>query len=164
MKLSKNEIIALLEQNNIDQRKAKYSNNIILEMLENVSENAIFDVEQTRGSFPINRGSLVEEIVKSMLGGECVKASQRQSDLRATSKNMRKMFKANGLNPQLRYEIKFATSFAPASNNAPKTKYTILIVKEGAYLVENANHQERFTSNSWFDSPRLDNLSDLLGL
>lgn len=164
MKLTKNEIVTLLHENNLNQPKAKYSNNIILQMLENVNDNTIFNVEQTRGKFAINRGSLVEEIVKLALGGKATKTSQKLSDLKASDKTMRARFVENGLNPQLKYEIKFATSFAPASDNAPKTKYTILIVKEGAYLVENKEHQARFTSNSWFDSPRLEKLSETLGL
>ena len=39
MLFTKKELIVLFNENNLKQPKAKYSNNIILKMLENVSED-----------------------------------------------------------------------------------------------------------------------------
>ena len=63
------ECARLLAQNNIDQPKAKYSNNIILSMLDQFDENATVCVEPTKKGFELNRGSLVENLVKMVLLG-----------------------------------------------------------------------------------------------
>ena len=69
MLFTKKELIVLFNENNLKQPKAKYSNNIILKMLENVSEDFTAEVECTRKGFSVNRGSLVECIIKSVVYG-----------------------------------------------------------------------------------------------
>lgn len=152
----------LLEENNIKQPKAKYSNNVILAMLEQFDENATVEVEPTRGMFEINRGSLVENLVKMVLMNttQAWKTQRNRSDIMRGSQGL----KAFGLDKWLNYEIKFATTFAPATESKPKTKYVILITADGAYLIETKNHQGRFTNNSIWDGERLDDLSEALGL
>lgn len=152
----------LLAQNNIDQPKAKYSNNVILSMLDQFDENATVSVEPTRKGFELNRGSLVENLVKMVLLGtdKGFKTKQRKSDVGKNSKNAT----VYGLDKRLCYEIKFATTFAPATESQPKTKYVILITADGAYLIESKNHEGRYTNNSIWEGERLDELSEALGL
>lgn len=153
---------ALLEENNVNQPKAKYSNNVILAMLEQFDDNATVEVEPTRGMFPINRGSLVENLVKMVLMNttETWKTQRNRSDVMRGCQGL----KEYGLQKQLNYEIKFATTFAPATESKPKTKFVILITADGAYLIESKNHAGRFTNNSIWDGERLDDLSEALGL
>lgn len=152
----------LLTQNNQNQPKAKYSNNVILTMLNQFDENATVCVEPTRKGFELNRGSLVENLVKMILfGTDCgFKTKQRKSDIGKNSKNAT----AYGLDKNLCYEIKFATTFAPATESQPKTKYVILITADGAYLIESKNHKGRYTNNSIWEGTRLEELSEALGL
>ena len=152
----------LLAQNNIDQPKAKYSNNVILAMLSTFDDNATVCVEPTRKGFELNRGSLVENLVKMALldTDNGFKTAQRKSDIGRNAKNAT----AYGLNKNLKYEVKFATTFAPATESKPKTKYVILVTATGCYLIETANHQGRYTNNSDLDGTRLDELSARLGL
>ena len=152
----------LLAQNNIDQPKAKYSNNVILSMLSTFDQNATVCVEPTRKGFELNRGSLVENLVKMALldTDNGFKTAQRKSDIGRNAKNAT----AYGLNKNLKYEVKFATTFAPATESKPKTKYVILVTATGCYLIETANHQGRYTNNSDLDGTRLDELSERLGL
>lgn len=151
----------LLAQNNIDQPKAKYSNNVILAMLSTFDDNATVCVEPTRKGFELNRGSLVENLVKMALldTDNGFKTAQRKSDIGRNAKNAT----AYGLNKNLKYEVKFATTFAPATESKPKTKYVILVTATGCYLIETANHQGRYTNNSDLDGTRLDELSARLG-
>lgn len=152
----------LLEQNNQNQPKAKYSNNVILSMLAQFDENATVCVEPTRKGFELNRGSLVENLVKMvLLGTDCgFKTKQRKSDVGKNSKNAT----AYGLDKNLCYEIKFATTFAPATESQPKTKYVILITADGAFLIESKNHKGRYTNNSIWEGEKLEELSEALGL
>ena len=78
---TRNEAIELLQQNNIDQRKAKYSNDILIQMLETLNEDTTFTVEPTRGKFAMNRGSLCEDIIKCALGLQGNKTKQHQADI-----------------------------------------------------------------------------------
>lgn len=157
----KNECINLLTANNIDQPKAKYSNNILLNMLDCVADNTEFMIEPTRGGFELNRGSLCEAIVKAVLYGyaSAGKTAQRKADLCKGIKNANSF----GLDSRYCYEVKFATTFAPATASQPKTKNTILITADGAYMIESKNHKGRYTNNSIWDGERLDELSEALG-
>lgn len=158
---TKNECINLLLDNNINQPKAKYSNNILLAMLDSTPDGTQFRIEPTRGGFELNRGSLCEAIVKAVLYGyECAgRTAQNKSDLHKGIKNAN----AYGLKSNYCYEVKFATTFAPATASEPKTKNTILITADGAYIIESKNHQGRYTNNSIWDGIRLDELSEALG-
>ena len=152
---------ALLKENNTNQPKAKYSNNVILAMLSTFDENATVCVEPTRKGFELNRGSLVENLVKMALLDTCngFKSSQRKSDIGRNAKNAT----AYGLDKSLKYEVKFATTFAPATESKPKTKYVILVTATGCHLIETANHKGRYTNNSDLEGVRLDELSARLG-
>jgi len=151
----------LLRKNNKEQPKAKYSNNIILTMLDHIDESTTFEVEPTKGGFELNRGTIVEEIVKAVLGTAVNKSYSGKADIEL--KNVEKE-KFEIPSKAKKIEIKFATTFAPASATQPKTKYVILIAKEGAYLIETSNHQGRFTNKSIEDGERLETLSEMLGL
>ena len=156
-----NQVRDLLVKNNQEQPKAKYSNNIILTMLNQLSDNTTFEIEPTRGGFELNRGTLVEEIVKAVLGAAVNKSYSGKADVEL--KNVEKA-KFEIPTQAKKIEIKFATTFAPASATQPKTKYVILVVKEGAYLIETKDHKGRYTNNSFLDGERLETLSEMLGL
>ena len=66
----KEDMISLLIKNNEIQPKAKYSNNILLAMLEHVSDNFTARLEETRGSFAFNRGSAVECLLRAIVTGD----------------------------------------------------------------------------------------------
>lgn len=158
---TKSEVIAHLTANSLAQPKAKYSNATILHMLNAVPENATFDLEATRGGFAFNRGSLVEEIVKSVFGLSTEKAQRNSADI-----NLAKVNKASFEIPTTAkaLEVKFATTYASASASMPKTKYVLLITNEGAYLIETAKHKEgKYYSYSFYEGTRLEKLSKVLG-
>lgn len=158
---NKSEIINMLLANNQSQPKAKYSNNVLLEMLKAVSDSTMFSVEPTRSGFPINRGTLCEEIVKAVLGVKVDKTQKSKADI-----DLQGVDKARFEIPSRarKIEVKFATSFAPATASQPTTKYTILVCPFGAYLIDSANHQERFTTSTAWKGIRLEKLSEILGL
>lgn len=151
--------IALLEENNHTQPKAKYSNNILINMLQCTTMKRV-SVEQTKGGFELNRGSLCECLVKSALGQKGNKQAKGNADI-----NLKGVDKKEYELPQYakKLEVKFATSFAPATKNKVATKYVILVTDKGAYLIDTANHEGRFTRKSVDEGERLDNLSELLG-
>lgn len=159
-KYSVEQVGDLLRKNNMEQPKAKYSNNIILNMLNYVDKSTIFEIEPTKSGFELNRGTLVEEIVKSVLGLAVNKSYSGKADINLAYVNNKEFELPSQAK---RIEIKFATTFAPASASQPKTKYVILIVKEGAYLVETKNNKGRFTNNSYLNGERLEKLSEMLG-
>lgn len=157
---TRNEAIELLQQNNINQKKAKYSNDILIQMLQTLNEDTTFTVEPTRGKFAMNRGSLCESIVKCALGLQGVKSNQNKVDIDLKGIDNKKF----GL-PTFakKLEVKFATTFAPASENLPTTKNVLLVCADGVYNIETQNHKGRYTNNSIFDGVRNDVLSNILG-
>lgn len=157
---TKNEVKALLEENNLSQPKAKYSNNVILSMLDKVNDNTIFEVEPTKKGFKLNRGTLVEEIVKSILGVKVNKSYSGKADIDLKDVDNSKY----GLPTYAKkIEVKFATTFAPASASNPNTKYVILITNEGAFLMNANEHEGRYTNYSAYDGTKLNKLSEMLG-
>ena len=163
MTYTKNQCINLLEQNNHDQPKAKYSNNVLLQMLQMCDNKSKFSVEKTRDNFELNRGSLCECIVKRVLGLTSTKASKGLADIDLTGLDRKALelpIRAKKL------EIKFATSFANASANQPATKYVMLVTKNGAYLLETANHQANtvYKPRDIEQGYRLNVISEMLGL
>lgn len=157
---TKSEIIEKLLENNTKQPKAKYSNNLILAMLEGVSNDVIFTLEPTRNGFAFNRGSLVEEIVKFYLGVEVDKTQRNGADVNL--KGVDKQAFEIPTNAK-KLEIKFATTFAPASASKPATKYVLLVCPDGAFLIEASKHEGRYTNYSYYEGERLDTLSEMLG-
>lgn len=159
-KYSVNQVRELLVANNQNQPKAKYSNNVILSMLDKVNASTIFEVEPTKKGFKLNRGTLVEEIVKAVLGVAVNKSYSNKADidLKGVDKN------EFGIPTSAKkVEIKFATTFAPASASNPKTKYVILITNEGAFLMDASKHEGRYTNYSAYDGERMEKLSAKLG-
>ena len=138
------EIRALLERNTIEQPKAKYSNAIILRMLEHTRHDFTATVEPTRDLFPLNRGSLVECIIKSLLYGvaDTFKTTQGRKDIDLREVDNRAFDidpKAKGL------EIKFATSFAYASASDPRTVWVLLVTPDGIFNVPSQGHKGRYS-------------------
>jgi len=159
-KYSVDQVRELLQENNKTQPKAKYSNNIILNMLNCVAPSTIFEVEPTRNGFALNRGTLVEEIVKAVLGAYVNKSYSGKADINLKGIDNNEF----GIPSKAKkIEVKFATTFAPASEAQPSTKYVILIAKEGAYLIETKNNKGRFTNKSIENGERLEELSEKLG-
>ena len=155
-------IRALLARNSNDQPKAKYSNAVILRMLDAVPADFTACVEPTRGAFPLNRGSIVECIIKAVLYGvaDTFKTSQGRKDI-----DLRKVDnRAFGIDPRAqRLEVKFATSFAPASEAQPDTAWVLLVTDRGVYNVRASEHQGRYTRNSDLDGEVNEVLSELFG-
>ena len=79
----KEEMVALLIKNNQTQPKAKYSNAVLLAMLDHVSDNFTAKVEETRGQFAFNRGSAVECLLRAIVTGDMdtAKAQAKEADL-----------------------------------------------------------------------------------
>ena len=119
----KEDMVSLLIKNNETQPKAKYSNNILLAMLE-----------ETRGSFAFNRGSAVECLLRAIITGEmnAVKAQAGEADLFLKKAVL-------GLPARAKIEVKFSTSFAPATAKTSKGKWVVIVGQEGAFLVESKN-------------------------
>lgn len=153
-------VMALLENNNQEQPKAKYSNNVILQMLNHIDQNTIFEVEPTKKGFALNRGTLVEEIIKAKLGVNVNKSYSKKADIDLKGVNNSKYELPSTAK---KVEVKFATTFAPASPSNPKTKYVILVTAEGVYLMDATEHEGRYTNYSAYDGTKLEKLSKALG-
>lgn len=161
-KYSKAEILELLARNSAEQPKAKYSNAVIAQMLGAVSDDFVACVEPTRGAFALNRGSVVECIIKAVVYGvaDTFKTSQGRKDIDLRKVNNR----AFGIDPRAqRLEVKFATSFAPASEAQPDTAWVLLVTDRGVYNVRASEHQGRYTRNSDLDGEVNAVLSELFG-
>ena len=130
----KEDMVSLLIKNNETQPKAKYSNNILLTMLEHVSDNFTARLEETRGSFAFNRGSAVECLLRAIVTGEddTTKAQAGEADLFLKKAVL-------GLPARAKIEVKFSTSFAPATAKSSMGKWVVIIGQEGAFLVESKN-------------------------
>ena len=130
----KEDMVSLLIKNNETQPKAKYSNDILLAMLEHVSDNFTARLEETRGNFAFNRGSAVECLLRAIVTGEmnAVKAQAGEADLFLKKAVL-------GLPARAKIEVKFSTSFAPATAKTSKGKWVVIIGQEGAFLVESKN-------------------------
>ena len=140
MLFTKKELIVLFNENNLKQPKAKYSNNIILKMLEHVSEDFTAEVECTRKGFSVNRGSLVECIIKSVVYGvnETKKSNAKISDLDTRNLSKKQLALVNGVASN-DIEIKFSTSFAPATRKTSKARKTIIASENGVYMIDSKN-------------------------
>lgn len=160
MKFSKNEVVALLLKNNSEQPKAKYSNNILLTMLNNADIDSI-ESETTRKGFALNRGVVCECIIKAKVRRWAnAYKTNRNADLKKSKGDDRQVMREYGLNPNLNYEIKFTSSFALASDSKLKTKYVILVLASGIYLVPSQEYKRA----NYPQGKRLEKLSQELGL
>lgn len=164
-KFQKSELVALLIQNNAIQPKAKYSNNILLNMLSNVDNNFNATLEPTRNGFAFNRGSLCECILNYVITGKTTKAQANESDL-----NTMKVANTYDLPKSSNIEIKYSTSFSPATKKTSKAHYTIIVCESGAYLIESKNlvatgsGKININNQHAKDLKRLERLSERLGL
>ena len=131
---TKKELVELLKQNNNTQPKAKYSNNILLKMLGATDNNFVATLEPTRNGFAFNRGSLCECLVNYAITGKTTKAQAHESDLDTT-----KVSDTYGLPKSSNIEIKYSTSFSPATKKTSKAHYTIIVCESGAYLIDSKN-------------------------
>lgn len=170
MLYTKNQLITLFKENNLKQPKAKYSNNVILQMLDTLSSDFVADVEPTRSGFAINRGSLVECIIKAVIYGvnDATKSSCRVADLDTTKLNDTQLSLVNGV-VSSNIEIKFSTSFAPATHKTSKAHKTIIVSESMIVMLDskdivptkagkiNINNQKSSKCKT------LDKLMDLLG-
>lgn len=135
---TKKELIALLKENNDKQPKAKYSNNILLSMLEKTDSNFIATLEPTRNGFAFNRGSLCECLVKYAITKDTTKSQAFESDLN-TTKVSDKVLEYFNLPKSSNIEIKYSTSFAPATKKTSKARMTIIVSQLGIHLIESKN-------------------------
>lgn len=157
--VSKSDLLDALQVNSKEQKNAVYSNSILVKMLESSPLESV-EIEPTRNGFIANRGSLCEALVKSAISDYVFGyRTLKNSDVKRPSGSNRAKFRKIGLNPDLNYEVKFTTSFALASVSKIKTKYVILVVKEGAYLVESKDYQRA----NYPQGKRLNLLSQKLG-
>lgn len=129
----------MLKANNITQPKAKYSNNIILTMLENLDNDFIADIEPSRNGF-INRGSLVECIIKYVAYNtpNVSKSCAFQSDLNTLLVDKKTLKLFNNVRSS-NIEIKFSTSFAPATAKTSKARKTIIISENSIVMLDSKN-------------------------
>ena len=140
MLFSKNQLVDLFNENNQKQPKAKYSNNIILNMLDCLPSDFEADVESTRNGFAINRGSLVECIIKSVIYNDyhAKKSNCRVADLDTRGLNAQQLALVDNV-VSSNIEIKFSTSFAPATRKTSKARKTILVCESGVYMIDSKN-------------------------
>ena len=137
---TKKELVYLLTQNTQQQPKAKYSNAIILRMLDTLPNNFVASVEITRGGFMLNRGSLVECIIKAVVSGDMnsKKSEKEASDLDTTNLDKNHLELVNNI-VSTNIEIKFSTSFAPATKKTNKARKTIIVGDSGIYMIDSRN-------------------------
>lgn len=164
------QLLDLFSQNNIQQPKAKYSNNVIMQMLENSASDFTADIEPTRNGFAVNRGSLVECIIKcAVLGVSNVgKSSCKIADLDTTHLAADRLALVNGVKSS-NIEIKFSTSFAPATHKTSKARKTIIVCEYGIYMIDSKNiiptksGKININNQNPKDLTELTELMDLLG-
>ena len=140
MLYTRNELIELFNANNVMQPKAKYSNNVIIQMLETLSSDFVADIEPTRSGFAVNRGSLVECIIKAVVYGvnDTEKSSCKIADLDTTTLNAQQLALVNGV-VSSNIEIKFSTSFAPATHKTSKARKTIIVSENMIVMLDSKN-------------------------
>ena len=160
---SKNELVELLKQNNTTQPKAKYSNNILLSMLEKVDSNFIATLEPTRNGFAFNRGSLCECLIKYVITKETSKAQASESDLNTSKVNAETLEKYE-LPKSTNIEVKYSTSFAPATHKTSKARYTIIVSNLGIHLIESKNLIETSSGKININNQRIKDLKELKNL
>ena len=140
MLYTKNQLIALFNANNQTQPKAKYSNNVILNMLDCLPSEFEADIEPTRSGFAVNRGSLVECIVKAVIYNDyhASKSNCFVADLNTTKLDSQQLALVNGV-VSSNIEIKFSTIFAPATHKTSKARKTIIVCENGIYMIDSKN-------------------------
>lgn len=116
--LTKAQIIEMLTNDN--HASMRESNLRCLELINKCGNDFVCD-NSTTSNNQINRGELVEAIIKYVLGMDTTKAQAHEIDL-----------------PQYDIEIKYTTRTSYASNCSPKTKNVILINTKEIVLL-NAN-------------------------
>ena len=169
-KLNKKQLLEMLERNTKEQPAAKYSNNVLMHMLESLNDDFIAWLELARGGKMVNRGTLAEIIVKSYLYeiNEISKSQAGAADLDSTKLSEKKRALLRGLK-STNIEIKFATSFAPATYKKNKAHYTIIICQDGIYLIRSRDiiwtKAGKLNANNQLPSARvrLNKLSKCLG-
>ena len=137
---TKIELVNLLQVNNQQQPKAKYSNNAILRMLEKMPSDFVATLETTRNGFAVNRGSLVECIINAVITNNYnqTKHNANASDLDTTKLTGYALALVNGVKSS-NIEIKFSTSFAPATHKSNKARYTIIVSEKSIIMLESKN-------------------------
>lgn len=126
MVFSKNEIVKMLENN--DSKSMQVSNKICLHLLKSVDNSTSFDIEYNEKSNTINRGSLVECIVKNALGLDNSKSQKAKCDIVGLKEVVGG--RINNL------EIKYSTRTSYASASKPHCKYVLLICEKGIALMD----------------------------
>ena len=114
-KFTRTQLKEMLERNTKEQPKAKYSNDVLLHMLESLNDDFMAWLELAKGGKMVNRGSLAEVIIKAYLYevNEVSKSLAYAVDLDSTKLSEEKRALLRGLK-STNIEIKFATSFAAA--------------------------------------------------
>lgn len=160
----------MLLNNNTSQPKAKYSNNVILQMLDTLPSDFVADVEPTRNGFALNRGSLVECIIKAVITNDFQpsKSSCRVADLNTLNLSSEALELVHGVR-SANIEIKFSTSFAPATHKTSKARKTIIVCEYGIYMIDSKNiiptksGKININNQNPKDLEMLEELMDLLG-
>lgn len=169
-RFEKNELMEMLKENTKRQPKAKYSNDVLLHMLENVDDNFSTYLEPTKGGDMVNRGSLAEVIIKAYLYevDEVSKSLAYAVDLDSRNLSEEKLKLLRGLKSS-NIEIKFTTSFAPATYKKNKAHFTMIVCQEGIYLIRSSKiiwtKAGKLNANNQLPSAmiRLNKLSKCLG-
>lgn len=167
---TKQDLLLMINFNNLVQPKAKYSNACIERMLECLPNDFTATLEETKSGAFVNRGSLVECIVKSVIYGvsNIEKSKQKDSDLNTLKLDSKHLNLVNGIKSS-NIEIKFTTSFAPATAKHNKAHKVILVCDYGIFMIDSKNivatkagkinvNNQRST-----DLTPLNDLMDLLG-
>lgn len=171
MEYTKNELIQMLLANNAKQPKAHYSNNVIVQMLETLNDDFKADVETVRGGVEmVNRGSLVECIIKATVYGvaQVEKSACNNSDLNTSKLNAQQLALVHGVKSS-NIEVKFSTSFAPATKKTNKARKTIIVCERGIYMIDSKNivatsaGKININNQKHKDLDKLQELMDLLG-
>lgn len=169
-KFTKTQLLEMLEENTKRQPRAKYSNDILIQMLKNVRDDFVAYLEPAKGGQMVNRGSLAEVIFKSYMCdiAEVRKSASGEVDLDTRVLSEEKLKLLRGLKTS-NLEVKFATSFAPATYKKNKAHYTIIICQDGIFLIRSRDiiwtKAGKLNANNQMPSAmvRLNKLSKCLG-
>lgn len=139
-KFNRDELVDIFVNNNETQPKAKTSNNIIIRLLDNCTNEFTLTCELTRGGCVPNRGSVIECILNHLITHKAnvVKANFEESDL-TTKKLARKYLKMLELAQSKNIEIKFATGYAYATQVTSNARFIILVTPYGIWLMKPKN-------------------------
>lgn len=125
----KNDLIEILDNNN--SKSMTNSNRICKHFLNLVNSDFSCEIEYNEKNDSINRGSLIECVIKHLLGLDSARENKNNCDIKSLKAVLGG--RVNNL------EIKYSVRESYASANKCKSKYVLLVNEYGLFLLDRKN-------------------------